>query len=257
MSCLCPFRLIHALGPEILGPLADWLQLLIAASGAVLGLIVCFLGARTLKLCLFVLGFGVGAVCGGVITWKLTLEDDKSLIAAACAGAVVGALCLCVGKVGKLVAGASLGFFPVFLFIQAGGASALGGNVLAWSLLCVGVVAAALFAYFMRHYVFMVATSYGGALAMVVGLAAFLPGDSHVDPITLINDPSSARCGEWQCYAVIVAWVVFGTMGLVAQALTHYIFHGPDPAQKAQDVRLIVFSSARCSLFTAVHSRFC
>ena len=223
----------HALGPELLGPLTHWLQLLIAACGAVLGLIVCFLGSRTLKLCVFVLGFGVGCVTAAVITWKLTLNDTDTLIAAVVTGAVVGALCLCVGKVGKLIAGASLGFLPVFLFIQTGGAAALGGNVLAWSLLCGGVVAAAALGYFVRRYIFMVATAYGGALAMVVGLAAFLPGDnSHADLVSLINNPSLVTCAEWQCYAVVGGWLVFGTMGLASQALTHYIFYGPDPSLK-------------------------
>ena len=225
--------LTHALGPEIFGPLTHWLQLLLAAAGALLGLIVCFLGSRTLRLCVFVLGFGVGSVTAGVITWKLTLNDTHTLIAAASAGATVGALCLCVGKVAKLVAGASLGFFPVFLFIQTGGSSAMGNNVVAWSLLAAGSVVAAGMGYVLRKYLFMIATAYAGALAMVIGLATFLPGTrAHIDVISLVNDPSLVRCNQWQCYAVVGGWVVLGSLGLLTQAMTHYIFYGPDPSAK-------------------------
>lgn len=45
----------------------------------------------------------------------------------------------------------SLGAFPVFLFIQTGGARAMGSNTVAWGLLAAGVVVAGIIAWRTRR----------------------------------------------------------------------------------------------------------
>ena len=73
----------------------------------------------------------------------------------------------------------------------------------------------------------MVATGFAGAFALVLGASAFLPGRSHFNVIELISNPKAAHCTQWQCYAVSMGWVVFGVLGVTAQALTHYILTTP------------------------------
>jgi hypothetical protein len=73
----------------------------------------------------------------------------------------------------------------------------------------------------------MVATGFAGAFALVLGASAFLPGRSHFNVIELISNPKETHCTQWQCYAVSIGWVLFGVLGVSAQALTHYIFTTP------------------------------
>ena len=58
--------------------------------------------------------------------------------------------CTCYGMLQVLLA-LSLGAFPVFLFIQMGGARAMGSNAVAWGLLAGGVVIAGAVAYKTRR----------------------------------------------------------------------------------------------------------
>ena len=67
------------------------------------------------------------------------------------------------------------------------------------------------------RYFAMAATGYLGALTMVLGLSRFIKGESHFNVIRILDNPVEVRCGEWQCYVVSLGWVVFGTLGLVAQ----------------------------------------
>ena len=109
------------IGPEVLSSLTQWMRVVLACFGIGLGLLVCCLGVRVIKICAFLLGFGVGAVTGGVIAWRVSYNDKTTLIAAASVGAVLGLLSLCIVKFGRYIAGAVICFLPVFLFIQMGG----------------------------------------------------------------------------------------------------------------------------------------
>lgn len=115
------------LAPDVLGLLSDWVRVIFAAAGIGLGLMVCCLGVRVVKFCVFLLGFGVGAVVGGVIAWRASKDDKTTLIACFVTGVVLGSLCLCIVKIGRYIAAAALGFLPVFLFIQTGGSKVRGG----------------------------------------------------------------------------------------------------------------------------------
>lgn len=109
------------MGPQILSSLSEWVRFLLACSGIALGLLVCCLGLRVVKLCAFVLGLGIGGVCGAVVAWRLSFDDKTTLISGCVTGLVVGLLCVCVMKFGRYIAAAAIGFLPVFLFIQTGG----------------------------------------------------------------------------------------------------------------------------------------
>jgi NAD/NADP transhydrogenase beta subunit len=101
--------------------LNHWVRIAFACAGIALGLLVCCLGVRVLKFCVFLMGFCIGAVVGGVIAWRISLDDKATLIAAFSTGAVVGLLCVFIVKFGRFIAAAAVGFLPVFLFIQTGG----------------------------------------------------------------------------------------------------------------------------------------
>jgi Na+/proline symporter len=92
-------------GPEILDALPSGLITALAIVLIAVGLAVCFLGTRVLRLALFVIGFGAGAVVAGVITWKETHDNDKTLIATALAGLLVGVVACSLVLVGEVRAG--------------------------------------------------------------------------------------------------------------------------------------------------------
>lgn len=131
-----------------------------------------------LRLAVFVMGFGIGAVIAGVIAWKKTHNDDKTLAAAVVVGVVLGLLCMALLVVGEvrcrrcprrfarccaepqrkletelprafalrtvlvlqLLLLIALGAYPVFLFIQLGGAKAVEYNEITWVLIAIGIV---------------------------------------------------------------------------------------------------------------------
>ena len=97
---------------------------------------------------------------------------------------------------------------------------ALGSSILGWVLLGCAVIVGALVLYYAQRYVMVVATSYSGALAVALGVGAFLPGQ-HVDVVQMVNDPAHIQCTQWQCYVLAGAWVILGTMGLAVQVLMY------------------------------------
>lgn len=109
------------IGPEILAQFSHWVRVVFACAGIGLGLLVCCFGSRVIKLCGFLLGFGVGGLLGGVVAWRISLDDKVTVISCFVTGVVVGLLCVCVLKFGRYVGAACVGFLPVFLFIQTGG----------------------------------------------------------------------------------------------------------------------------------------
>jgi hypothetical protein len=64
--------------------------------------------AQVVKFCFFAFGFFLGGVVAGIITWKLTLNNQTTLIAAFAAATVLGAGALCIAKLGKFLAGPSM-----------------------------------------------------------------------------------------------------------------------------------------------------
>ena len=114
-------RSLVPIGPDIIHEMNRWVGVLFAVSGVCIGLMVCCLGIRVIKLCAFLLGFGLGAMCGGIAAWRITLDDKATLIACFSTGAAVGLVSLCLMKFGRYVGALAVGFLPVFLFIETGG----------------------------------------------------------------------------------------------------------------------------------------
>lgn len=99
----------------------------------------------------------------------------------------------------------------------------------------------ALLLYFCRRYVMVLATAYAGALAAALGVGTFLPGQ-HVDAVQLVNNPTLARCVEWQCHLMAGAWVLLGTLGLIVQLL---MFERPlTEAEIVEKARLVINGDA-------------
>jgi hypothetical protein len=74
----------------------------LALCAVVIGTLVSCIGVRVLRLCVGLLGFGVGAAVAGVITWRLSHNNRDTLIAAGAVGVALAVALLCALKIGKV-----------------------------------------------------------------------------------------------------------------------------------------------------------
>lgn len=192
---------------QLTGPL----QNILVAAVIVIGLVECFVGYRIYKIFLMILGFAVGGVMAGGLTYAGT----ENLVFALLAGGLGG------------VAGAFLfvAFYFIGIFLLGAGFGAILGSALAASLsfddtftLILTIALAILFgilAIKFQRFMIILATAFSGAWSVVVGTAFFTT--SYID----FSNPEQPIAATGNVFYLILGfWGILGIVGMIVQYLT-------------------------------------
>ena len=180
--------------------------LLLLAGGA----IACFAGYRLFRLVLAVYGFVLGAM---IASSTMGMTSTIGMVLAALLGGIAGALVLVFAYfVGIALVGAGLGALVAHMAwtrFEVGDPPAL---------LVIGLaVVGAIFAMWLQRYVIILATAFGGAWTMILGVLAMtadrtMPrGDAPA--VWILYPFAPATAGGW----VPVAWIALGVIGTGVQ----------------------------------------
>jgi hypothetical protein len=174
------------------------------------GVIACFLGYRLFKFVLGIFGFIIGALAASSI-WGAS--DTTYMVIAAIVGGIAGSLLLLAAYfVGVALIGAGLGALLANLIWTQIEGDPHPFVVVLFS------VAGALLATWLRRYVIILGTAFGGAWTIVVGVLAMM-GDKTAMNAAAAGDiwvayPMNPAPGQpWVPYA----WIALGLLGTVVQ----------------------------------------
>ena len=173
------------------------------------GTIACLAGYRLFRIVLAIYGFVLGAVIASSI---VGVTNTIGMIAAALGGGLAGALILVFAYFAgiALVGGAVGALVTHGLWTQLASGDPP-------ALLIVGAsVAGALGAVFLQRYVIVVATAFGGAWTIVVGLMSMAQGQfarrAGADDVWILY-PSLPAESRW----TMLAWAALGLAGTAIQ----------------------------------------
>jgi len=177
------------------------------------GAVACFAGYRLFRFVLGVYGFILGALLasssvGAADTWTVAL--------AALAGGAAGSLILLAGYlVGIALVGAGVGALLVTLAWKP-----FGGEP-QWAVLLIAAAVGAVVAMSFQRHVIIVATAFGGAWTMLVGMAALLAGKnvraaSSTSDVWVVYPVASDTPALW----LYIGWVAVALVGVYVQLHT-------------------------------------
>jgi uncharacterized protein DUF4203 len=174
------------------------------------GTLACFAGYRLFRIVLAVYGFVLGAMFASSM---MGATSTGAQVVAAILGGLIGAAILTLAYfVGIALVGAGLGALVAHVAWQSFGSA--DPPAIAVILLA---VAGAIGSMLLQRYVIVVATAFGGAWTMLVGLFALL-GDrtaarAAANGNVWILYPTTAPNQRW----VPIAWVLTGVIGAIVQ----------------------------------------
>jgi len=174
------------------------------------GTVSCFAGYRLFRVVLAIYGFILGAMLASSL---MGATSTGAMVAAAIVGGLAGALVLTLAYfVGIALVGAGLGALVSHVLWQSFGT----GDPPAIAVILLAV-AGSISAMLLQRYVIIVATSFGGAWTLLVGLFA-MTGDRRAARAAASGDvwilyPTTAPGQRW----VPIAWVVLGLIGTAVQ----------------------------------------
>jgi len=173
------------------------------------GSLSCFAGYRVFRVVLGIYGFILGAL---LASSAMGTDHTFWMIGAAILGGVIGALILIAAYfVGVALIGAGIGALVAHF------AWALAGREPGLIAVIVLAILGALGALAVQRYVVIVATAFGGAQTVIVGVAALMGNRTAVETVSRSVyrvypiDPLPQT--RWDA----VAWLVLGTIGVIVQ----------------------------------------
>jgi hypothetical protein len=180
-----------------------------AISLVVGGTVACFAGYRWFRIVLAIYGFIAGAM---LASSTLGSSNTTGLLTAAFVGGIVGAgLLFFAYFVGIALVGAGLGVFAM----QSGWAQYSAVDP-PWALVLLFAALGTVTALVLQRYVIVVATAFGGAWTVVIGVLALI-GERRAAGATsaawILYPTSAMPIGMW----VTIAWVVLGLLGTGVQ----------------------------------------
>lgn len=173
------------------------------------GALSCFAGYRVFRVVLGIYGFILGAL---LASSAMGTDHTFWMIGAAILGGVIGALILIAAYfVGVALIGAGIGALVAHF------AWALAGREPGLMAVIVLAILGALGALAVQRYVVIVATAFGGAQTVIVGVAALMGNRAAAETVSRSVyrvypiDPLPQT--RWDA----VAWLVLGTIGVIVQ----------------------------------------
>jgi hypothetical protein len=175
------------------------------------GALSCFVGYRLFKIVLGIYGFVFGAM---LASSAMGVTNTTGMIVAALVGGIAGALLLMFAYfIGIALVGAGLGALVAHVAWSNVGS----GDPPAVAVIVLSILGS-IGAMFLKRYVIIVATAFGGAWTVIVGGLA-VAGDRRAARATSAGDvwilyPTTPAPGQkW----VPVAWIVLGLIGTGVQ----------------------------------------
>src|SRR2546426_6504593 len=174
------------------------------------GTLSCFAGYRLFRVVLAIYGFILGAMLASSM---MGANNTGAMVIASIVGGLIGALVLTLAYfVGIALVGAGLGALVAHVLWQSFGT----GDPPALAVILLAV-AGSIGAMLLQRYVIIVATAFGGAWTLVVGLFA-MTGDGRAARAAAGGDvwifyPTTAPGQRW----VPIIWVVLGLIGTAVQ----------------------------------------
>lgn len=172
----------------------------------VVGLLICFLGYRLVKLTLGLMGLIVGA-CGG---WSaaLVLAPHSTILpmVGAAVGGIIGAiLCVWLFLLGVFVLGASAGS------VIAAAALNVAGQPLHPVTVLVVALVFGLLALVLQKFMLVLCTSFSGAYLITTALMHFMSGVQKLHPLWFERLPGDSA--KTLGYVALAVWIILGLLG--------------------------------------------
>src|SRR5262245_26865290 len=174
------------------------------------GTLACFAGYRLFRFVLAIYGFILGAMLASSM---MGANSTGAMVGAAIVGGIAGALVLTFAYfVGIALVGAGLGALIAHALWQSSGT----GDPPALAVILLAV-AGSVGAMLLQRYVIIVATSFGGAWTLLVGIFA-MTGDRRAARAAAAGDvwilyPTSSPGQRW----VTIVWMLIGVIGMAVQ----------------------------------------
>ena len=172
------------------------------------GLMNCFFGYRLFRLFFACLGFALGAAGGGYMGY--VYGEAVWALAGGLVGGIFGAMVLfTIYLVGVFLAGGMAAAFLAAVVLAGAGIS------VPTLVLIVPLVLGGIVALVVHKMVIIVASSFGGALSVVYGVA-MLSGDA-IDPLAALWLTAKDKSIVWQKPGMWAAWAALGLAGAFIQ----------------------------------------
>ena len=174
------------------------------------GTVSCFAGYRLFRVVLAIYGFILGAMFASSM---MSANSTAGMVIAAVVGGLAGAAILTLAYfVGIALAGAGLGALVAHMIWQSSGT----GDPPALAVILLAVFGA-VGAMLLQRYVIIVATAFGGAWTLLVGLLSIV-GDRRAAGAVASGDvwilyPTTTPSQRW----VPIMWIVLGLIGTAVQ----------------------------------------
>jgi hypothetical protein len=175
------------------------------------GIVTCFAGYRLFKVVLGIYGFVLGAL---VASSMVGSGNTAGMVVAAIVGGVAGAVVLVLAYfVGVALIGAGLGV----LVVHTGWTAFAHADPPAWAVIVFAILGG-VGAILLQRYVIVVATAFGGAWTILLGVMALLAGRPvparGASPVWILY-PFTPEGGHERL--LMAAWILLGLCGTGVQ----------------------------------------
>ena len=171
-----------------------------------IGLLQCFFGYRIFKFILALTGFLIGSAMAATIGYNASQQEVVALLAGLVGGFIGAALMVLLYFVGIFLLGAFVGAaLGTMLFAMAE------TNPIPFVLFILAAIVGVLALVFQK-FMIIIATAFGGAWNVVIGIAYFTTG--AIDPT---NIEASFSSGGTLTYIIVLCWLALGITGVIVQ----------------------------------------
>lgn len=184
----------------------DYFNFIVIIIGILLGVVQCFFGYKFFKIILGLSGFFIGFILAGPAVYLIS-ESRIVFILSGIAGGAIGAIFLMsLFYVSIFLAGALLGTMSGFVFLG------ISNSRLEPLILIILALTGGITALFFQKFMIILATSFTGSWNVITGIASFFIKD-----FSPINLHIFYRTGGVLKYVIILCWLIFGIIGVLAQ----------------------------------------
>ncbi|MDZ4764291.1 MAG: DUF4203 domain-containing protein [Chloroflexota bacterium] len=194
----------------------DVIMLLVGVLVILYGVLTCFFGWRIVNAVLAIGGFALGVAIALSIT-ATPATGDTNWIAALIGGVIGAVVIVLLLRLVSLAAGALFGAVVALMIITLTGLT----DAPAIVLLLVCIIAGALIGLALQKTIIILATAFGGAVAILAGFALTVPDLGLVDP-TLVGRSAVDGIVTTAPNALLsfILWIGLGAVGFIAQYRT-------------------------------------
>ena len=174
--------------------------------GIPLGVVQCFFGYRLFKIIIGIIGFIIGGVLAGKLTFFLYPETAVVIIAGLIGGLLGAAAILTFYYVGIFLIGTIFGGIVGSFFCSVAGVDPIP------VVLIISAAIAGMVALWVQKYMIVASTAFGGSWLIISGIAYFVTGAKHPAEVEHLLESSGNLY-----FIIFICWIALGILGLLAQ----------------------------------------